>query len=99
MRILNSPKSKALVVNNEGSQISTRQSQNKGKGKNQKWKKNKSEDAKKTTPSSNQQGKSSSNSNKKGDNNKEKKKCAYCKKLGHEEHECYHKNIYELTDT
>ena len=30
---------------------------------------------------------------------KEKKKCAYCKKLGHEEHECYHKKIDELTNT
>lgn len=28
----------------------------------------------------------------------EKKKCAYCKKLGHEEHECYHKKIDELTN-
>ena len=38
------------------------------------------------------------NSNKKGDNsNKEKKKCAYCKKTGHEEHECYLKKIDELT--
>lgn len=91
MGILNSPKSKALVANNEGSETS-----NKGKGKNKKWKNNKSEDAEKTTPQSNQQGKSSSNSNKKGDNNKDKKKCAYCKKLGHEEHECYHKKIHEL---
>ena len=78
------------------SQNSAGQSSNKGKGKNKKWKNNKSEDAKKTTPSSNQQGKSSSNSNKKGETNKEKKKCGYCKKLGHEEHECYHKNIDEL---
>ena len=62
-----------------------------------KWKNNKQEDVEKTTPSSNQ-GKSSSNSNKKGDTNKEKKKCAYCKKLGHEEHECYHKKIDELTN-
>ena len=38
------------------------------------------------------------NSNKKGGTNKEKKKCAYCKKLGHEEHECYHKKIDELTN-
>ena len=52
----------------------------------------------KKTPQSNQQGKSSSNSNKKGDNNKEKKKCAYCKKSGHEEHECYLKKIDELTN-
>ena len=44
-----------------------------------------------------EQDKSSSNSNKKGDNNKEKKKCAYCKKSGHEEHECYLKKIDELT--
>ena len=50
MRILNPPKSKALVANNEGSQNSARQSSNKGKGKNQKWKKNKSEDVEKTTP-------------------------------------------------
>ena len=35
-------------------------------------------------------------SNKKGDTNKEKKRCAYCKKLGHEEHECYNKKIDEL---
>ena len=27
-----------------------------------------------------------------------KKKCAYCKKLGHEEHECYLKKIDELTN-
>ena len=60
--------------------------------------KNTSADAKNTTPQSNQQGKSSSNSNKKGNNNKEKKKCTYCKKLGHEEHECYHKKIDELTN-
>ena len=66
-------------------------------GKNQKWKKNTSEDTEKTTPQSNQQGKSFSNSNKKGDNDKEKKKCAYCKKSGHEEHECYLKKIDELT--
>ena len=96
MKILTSPKSKALVANNEGSSNLTRQSSNKGKSKTQKWKKNKSKDAEKTTPQSNQQGKSSSNSNKKGDNNKEKKKCAYCKKLSHEEHECYHKKIDEL---
>ena len=38
------------------------------------------------------------NSNKKGDNSKEKKKCAYCKKSGHEEHECYLKKIDELTN-
>ena len=96
MRILNSPKSKALVANNEGSQNSADQSSNKGKGKNKKWKNKKSKDAEKTTPSSNQQGKSSLNSNKKGGTNEEKKKCAYCKKLGHEEHECYHKNIGKL---
>ena len=97
MRILDSPKSKALVANNEGSQNSASQSSNKGKHKNKKWKNNKLEDAKKTTLESNQQGKSSSNSNKKGYNNNEKKKSAYCKKLSHEEHECYHKKIDELT--
>ena len=37
------------------------------------------------------------NSNKKGDNNKEKK-CSYCKKSGHEEHEFYLKKIDELTN-
>ena len=74
MKILTSPKSKALVANNEGSSNSASQSSNKGKGKNQKWKKNKSEDAEKTTPSSNQQGKYSLNSNKKWDNNKESSK-------------------------
>ena len=94
MGILNLPKSKVLVANNEGSQNSVGQSSNKGKGKNKKLK-NKSKDAEKTTPSLNQQGKSSSK--KKGDTNKENKKCAYCKKLGHEEHECYHKKIDELT--
>ena len=36
MRILNSPKSKALVENNEGSQNSASQPSNKGKGKNKK---------------------------------------------------------------
>ena len=71
-------------------------SSNKEKRKNQKWKNKKLEDVEKTTPQSNQEGKSSSNSNKKGDNNKEKKKCSYCKKLGHEEHECYHKKIDDL---
>ena len=98
MGILTSPKSKALVANNEGSSNSVGQSSNKGKGKNQKCKNNKLEDAEKTTPQSIQQGKSSSNSNTKRDKNKEKKKCAYCKKLDHEEHECYHKNIDELTN-
>ena len=98
MGILNSPKSNGLVANNEGSQNSAGQSSNKGKGKNNKCKNNKQEDAEKTTPSSNQQGESSLNSNKKGDTNKEKKKCAYCKKMGHEEHECYHKKIDELTN-
>ena len=49
MRILNSPKSKALVENNEGSQNLVGQSSTKGKGKNKKWKK-KLEDAEKTTP-------------------------------------------------
>ena len=84
------------MANNEGSQHSSGQSSNKGMVK-KKWK-IKSKDAEKTTPQSNQQGKSS-NSNKKGDNNnKEKKKCAYCKKSGHEEHECYLKNIDELTN-
>ena len=97
MGILTSSKSKALVAHNEETSTSTNQSSNKGKGKNQKWKKNTLEDVEKKTPQSNQQGKSSSNSNKKGDNNKEKKKCAYCKKSGHEEHECYLKKIDELT--
>ena len=97
MGILTSSKSKALVAHNEGSSNSTNQSSNKGKGKNQTWKKNTSVDAEKTTPQSNQQGKTFLNSNKKGDNNKVKKKCAYCKKLGHEEHECYLKKIDELT--
>ena len=41
---------------------------------------------------------SSSNSKKKGNINKEKKKCANCKNLDHEEHECYHKKIDELTN-
>ena len=98
MGILQSSKSKALVANNEGSQNSASQSSNKGMGKNKKWKNNKQKDAIKKTPSSNQQGESSLNSNKKGDTNKEKKKCAYCKNLGHEGHECYHKNIDELTN-
>ena len=52
MGILTSPKSKALVANNEGSQNSAGQSSNKGKGK-KKWKNNKQEDTKKTTPTSN----------------------------------------------
>ena len=95
MRILNSPKSKALVANYESSHNLVGQSSNKGNGKNQKWKKNKLQDAEKTTPQPNQQGKSSSNSNKKGGTNKEKKKYAYFKNLGHEEHECYHKKIDE----
>ena len=86
------------MANNEGSQNSAGQTSNKGKGKKKKWKNNTQEDTEKTTPPLNQQGKSSSNSNKKGDTNKEKKKCAYCKKLGHDEHECYHKKIDELTN-
>ena len=97
MGILQSSKSKALVANNEGSQNSACQTSNKGKGKKKKWKNNTQEDTKKATQPSNQQGKSSSNSNKKGDTNKEKKKCAYRKKLGHEEHKCYNKKIDELT--
>ena len=56
MNILTSPKSKALVANNEGSSNSAGQSSNKGKGKNQKWKKNKSEDVEKKTPQSNHKG-------------------------------------------
>ena len=70
MGILNSPKSKALVANNEGSQNSAGQFSNKGKGKNKKWKNKKLEDAEKRKPSSNQQGKSSSNSHKRRDANK-----------------------------
>ena len=45
MGILNSPKSKALVANNEGSHNSSIQSSNKGKHKNKKWKNSKLEDA------------------------------------------------------
>ena len=98
MGTLQSSKSKALVANNEGSQNSAAQTSNKRKGKKNKWKNNTQEDIENKTLPLNQQGKSSSNSNRKGDTNKEKKKCAYCKKLGHDENECYHKNIDELTN-
>ena len=84
MGILKSSKSKALVANNEGCQILVGQRSNKGKDEKKKWKNKKQEDIEKTTPKSNQNGKSSSNTNKKGEMNKEKKKCAYCKKLGHD---------------
>ena len=95
--ILKSSKSNALVANNESSKNSTSESSNKGKGKKKKWKDNKQGDTKNSSPKSNQQkGKSSSNTNKKGDNNQEKKKCAYCKRTGHDEHQCYHKKIDEL---
>ena len=50
MRILKSPKSKALVANNEGSQNSAGQTSNKGKGKHKKWINNTQEDIEKTTP-------------------------------------------------
>ena len=51
-----------------------------------------------TQKSSSQQGKSFSNNNKKGNNfnKREMKTCAYCKKNGHDEHECKDKKIDEL---
>ena len=45
-----------------------------------------------------QQGKSSSKNSQKGNNSskKEKKTCSYCKRNGHDEHECKDKQIDEL---
>ena len=51
-----------------------------------------------STQQSSSQGKSSSKNNQKGNNSnkKEKKTCSYCKKNGHDEHECKDKQIDEL---
>ena len=61
--------------------------QTKERGEKKKWKDNKQGHIEKSPPTSNQQhGKSSPNNNKKGDNNHEKNKCAYCKRMSHDEH-------------
>ena len=92
MEILKSSKSKALVANNESSKNPISESLNKGKGKKKKRKDNKQGDTEKSPPKSNKKrGKYSPNTNKKGDNNQEKKKCTYCKRIGHDKHQCYHK--------
>lgn len=83
--ILKSSKSQALVATH-GSGSSKKQKQSKNKPHKDR-----------AQSSSPQQGDSSSSSNK-GNSQKEKPTCAYCKKVGHDEHRCHAKQVDELTN-
>jgi hypothetical protein len=108
MGLLKTSKTKALVENegnSSGKNSNKKQKQWKAKlqddtQQSSSKQQSSSNQSSSTQHSSSQQGKSSSKNNQKGNNSnkREKKTCSYCKRNGHDEHECKDKQIDELVN-